>query len=262
MSRFHRTVLKVIHAKTRRARFLTPPRRTSRQMIASATAATSGTSHGCCMDTPHCPVCTGASQGVVAHTLEFRPTVRRNVRSHRPRRKDRHGAAPEDVRRGTAVAQASRRRDAMRDIQPRATAGRSEFQPASFADLLRGYRFRVCTDRVAFESALDVRRRIYLGHCGYDVPVPDEYDPRSWLLLAEHVGSGEVVGTMRITPRSAGPHELLAADLRDIRQRREHPLWEFVFTTSPAEILLPPPTARFGPVRYLGARPVSFAATE
>jgi len=243
----------------------------------------------------------------------------------------------------------------MQDIQSRATAGRSEFQPASFADLLRGYRFRVCTDRAAFESALDVRRRIYLGHCGYDVPVPDEYDPRSWLLLAEHVGSGEVVGTMRITPRSAGPleaeeyfrlprhlitprtvevtrfailpehrrshgvmpsvsfglfkllinfldeigarqavvcskeeriwtyewlcfqrtglvaayaklanapHELLAADLRDIRQRREHPLWEFVFTTSPAEILLPPPTARFGPVRYLGARPVSFAATE
>src|SRR5205823_14967206 len=68
------------------------------------------------------------------YTTLFRS--RRNVRSHRPRRKDRHGAAPEEVRRGTAVAQASRRRDAMQDIQ-RATAGRSEFQPASFADLLR-----------------------------------------------------------------------------------------------------------------------------
>jgi len=26
--------------------------------------------------------------------------------------------------------------------------------------------------------------------------------------------------------------------------------------------VLPPPTAQFGPVRYLGPRPVSFAATE
>jgi len=243
----------------------------------------------------------------------------------------------------------------MRDSQQQASARGSEIQASSFAGLLRGYRFSVCTDRVATESALDVRRRVYRENCGYDVPVPDEYDARSWLLLAEHVDSGEAVGTMRITPRSAGPleaeeyfrlprhllsphtaevtrfailpehrrgegvmpsvsfglfkllinfldeigarhavvcskeeriwtyewlcfrrtglvasyaklanaaHELLTVELQELRQRREHPLWEFVFTSRPAEMVLPPPTAQFGPVRYLGPRPVSFAATE
>lgn len=95
----------------------------------------------------------------------------------------------------------------MRDSQQQATARGPEIQASSFAGLLRGYRFSVCTDRVATESALDVRRRVYRENCGYDVPVPDEYDARSWLLLAEHVDSGEAVGTMRITPRSAGPLE-------------------------------------------------------
>jgi len=57
-------------------------------------------------------------------------------------------------------------------------------------------------------------------------------------------------------------HELLTVELQELRQRREHPLWEFVFTSRPAEMVLPPPTAQFGPVRYLGPRPVSFAATE
>jgi len=242
----------------------------------------------------------------------------------------------------------------MRDNQQIARAERAD-EITSFAGLLRGYRFSVCSDRSAFESALDVRRRVYQGGCGYDVPVPDEYDGRSWLLLAEHVDSGEAVGTMRITPRSAGPleaeeyfrlprhlrtpravevtrfailpehrrghgvmptvsfglfkllinfldeigarhavvcskeeriwtyewlcfqrtglvasytklanaeHELLAVDLHDLRQQRQHPLWDFVFTTHPAEILLPPHTAQFGPVRHLGPRPVSLAATE
>jgi hypothetical protein len=72
------------------------------------------------------------------------------------------------------------------------------------SDLLAGYRFEVCTDRAAFEAALDVRRRVYNRSCGYDVPIPDAYDRRSWLLIARHVESGEAVGTMRITPRSAG----------------------------------------------------------
>src|SRR5205823_6658495 len=45
---------------------------------------------------------------------------------------------------------------------------------------------------------------LYRGVCGYDVPVPDEYDKRSWVLLAEHVRSGRAVGSMRVTPRSAG----------------------------------------------------------
>jgi hypothetical protein len=37
--------------------------------------------------------------------------------------------------------------------------------------------------------------------------VPDEYDRRSWLLLAEDAVSREAVGTMRITPRAWGPLE-------------------------------------------------------
>ena len=84
----------------------------------------------------------------------------------------------------------------MRDSQQQATARGPEIQASSFAGLLRGYRFSVCTDRVATESALDVRRRVYRKNCGYDVPVPDEYDARSWLLLAEHVDSGEAVNVV------------------------------------------------------------------
>src|SRR5947207_4382285 len=95
----------------------------------------------------------------------------------------------------------------MRTNQRRATAESLDDGALPFADLLRGYRFRVCTDPASFAAALDVRRRVYQGGCGYDVPVPDEYDGRSWLLLAEHEESGEAVGTMRITPRSAGPLE-------------------------------------------------------
>jgi GNAT superfamily N-acetyltransferase len=72
------------------------------------------------------------------------------------------------------------------------------------AELLEDYGFEVCTDPAAFEAALGVRRRVYNDACGYDVPVPDAYDRRSWLLLARHATSGEAVGTMRITPRSAG----------------------------------------------------------
>jgi N-acyl amino acid synthase FeeM len=72
------------------------------------------------------------------------------------------------------------------------------------ADLLDGYRFEVCTDPAAFDAALGVRQRVYNDGCGYDVPVPDAYDRRSWLLLARDARSGEAVGTMRVTPRSAG----------------------------------------------------------
>src|ERR1051325_10181159 len=91
--------------------------------------------------------------------------------------------------------------------QRRATAESLDDRALPYGDLLRGYRFRVCTDPASFAAALDVRRRVYQGGCGYDVPVPDEYDGRSWLLLAEHVEAGETVGTMRIAPRSAGPLE-------------------------------------------------------
>src|SRR5262245_37871497 len=73
--------------------------------------------------------------------------------------------------------------------------------------LLAGYRFRVCDDADTFAQALAVRREVYVGDFGYDVAVPDEYDHRSWLLVAEHVETGEVVGTMRIIAREYGAVE-------------------------------------------------------
>jgi len=63
---------------------------------------------------------------------------------------------------------------------------------------------------------------VYQGGCGYDVPVPDEYDGRSWLLLAENEETGEAVGTMRITPRSAGPLE--AEEYFRLPRHLRHPL--------------------------------------
>jgi N-acyl-L-homoserine lactone synthetase len=73
--------------------------------------------------------------------------------------------------------------------------------------LLRGYRFRLCDTAAAVARGLEVRRSVYRDDCGYDVPIPDAYDHRSWFLLAEHVASGEAVGSMRVTPRWAGPLE-------------------------------------------------------
>jgi N-acyl-L-homoserine lactone synthetase len=76
------------------------------------------------------------------------------------------------------------------------------------AGLLTGYRFSVCdTDEEAAE-ALEIRRRVYVEGVGYDVPVPDAYDARSWLLLARDESTGKAVGSMRLTPRFAGPFEL------------------------------------------------------
>ena len=74
--------------------------------------------------------------------------------------------------------------------------------------LLKGYRFRVCEDAETAARALDVRRRVYVDGAGYPIPVPDPYDVRSWFLLAEDAGTGEAVGSMRLTPRLAGRLEL------------------------------------------------------
>jgi N-acyl-L-homoserine lactone synthetase len=74
--------------------------------------------------------------------------------------------------------------------------------------LLRGYRFSVCEAPEAAVQAREVRRRVYVEDCGYHVPVPDAYDARSWFLLAEDVETGQAVGSMRLTPRFAGPFEL------------------------------------------------------
>ena len=73
--------------------------------------------------------------------------------------------------------------------------------------LLEGYRFRVAETAEEFAAALELRREVYCGDFGYDVPVPDEYDHRSYLLIAECEETGEIVGTMRLTPRELGPVE-------------------------------------------------------
>ena len=84
----------------------------------------------------------------------------------------------------------------------------SDRQSDVLPGLLRGYRFTVCDSPAAAGRALDVRREVYVGGNGYDLPVPDRYDHRSWLLLAEDTEAGKAVGTMRITPRFSGPLEV------------------------------------------------------
>ena|SRR2546422_5496922 len=80
-------------------------------------------------------------------------------------------------------------------------------QDSSLAGLLRGYRFSVCQTAEAAQKALDIRRSVYVDSSGYRLPVPDSYDARSWLLLAEDMQSGKAVGSMRLTPRFAGSLE-------------------------------------------------------
>jgi len=77
----------------------------------------------------------------------------------------------------------------------------------SMAALLRGYRFTVCERPETAREAVEVRRRVYVEQSGYNLPVPDAYDGRSWFLLARSVATGQAVGSMRITPRFAGPFE-------------------------------------------------------
>src|SRR5262245_59540568 len=74
----------------------------------------------------------------------------------------------------------------------------------ALAGLLTGYRFVVCKEAVQAAAALAVRRQVYVESSGYDISVPDEYDARSWLLVALVADTGEAVGSVRITPRAAG----------------------------------------------------------
>jgi len=82
----------------------------------------------------------------------------------------------------------------------------SDRQPDVLPGLLRGYRFSVSESPAAAGRALEVRRQVY-GNIGYDVRIPDRYDDRSWTLVAEDTATGQAVGTMRVTPRFAGPLE-------------------------------------------------------
>ncbi len=74
-------------------------------------------------------------------------------------------------------------------------------------DLLDGFRFTVCQTPSEIAEAMDIRNRVYNEGNGYGVPVPDQYDGRSWLLLARDLETGKACGSLRMTPRSGGPLE-------------------------------------------------------
>ena len=73
--------------------------------------------------------------------------------------------------------------------------------------ILEGFRFQVCQDPWQAEQALEVRRQVYLEDSGYEIPIPDEYDRRSWLITAEDLSTGRIVGSIRVTPRFSGALE-------------------------------------------------------
>lgn len=73
--------------------------------------------------------------------------------------------------------------------------------------ILEGYRFAVCEDPWQAARALEIRRQVYLEGSGYEIPIPDEYDRRSWLITAEEISTGRIVGSIRVTPRFGGPLE-------------------------------------------------------
>ena len=87
-----------------------------------------------------------------------------------------------------------------RDVQP-------ADQDDTMAALLHGYSFVVCERPETAREAVEVRRRVYVEQNGYRIPVPDAYDRRSWFLLARSCATGQAVGSMRLTPRFAGPFE-------------------------------------------------------
>src|SRR5206468_11607981 len=89
----------------------------------------------------------------------------------------------------------------IRQIVPRET---DRNQSSIFRELLHGHRFSVCEEPADVVRAIHVRWQVYRGVCGYDVPVPDEYDQRSGLLLAARVRPGRAVGSTRVGPRPAG----------------------------------------------------------
>jgi hypothetical protein len=106
---------------------------------------------------------------------------------------------------------------AMHDTTREATEGAQDEHRTFVEGMLRGYRFRVCETPRDAARALDVRRRVYRDGSGYPVPVPDQYDHRAWLLAAEDCRTGATVGTVRVTPRFAGPVE--AEEYLDLPRR-------------------------------------------
>jgi hypothetical protein len=104
-----------------------------------------------------------------------------------------------------ALALRVSRRMTMRDHEALAETN-EQGDDTVVTQLFKGYRFSVCTTPARAALALEIRRRVY-RESGYDVPIPDEYDGRSWLLLAEDMRTGKPVGSLRMTPRFAGSLE-------------------------------------------------------
>ncbi len=119
--------------------------------------------------------------------------TRRRVATHYATRDD-------GMRVAVLVVEVPMLSDAVPSVPPTRRDGR-------LRGLLRGYRFRLCETGDDVARALAVRRRVYGDECGYAVPIPDVYDARSWLLVAEDAATGTAVGSMRLTPRSEGPIE-------------------------------------------------------
>jgi len=92
-------------------------------------------------------------------------------------------------------------------MQPLATVTRTDDTDEIQATILEGFRFEVCRDPWQAAQAIEVRRQVYLQDAGYELPVPDEYDRRSWLITAQEISTGRIVGSIRVTPRFAGPLE-------------------------------------------------------
>jgi N-acyl-L-homoserine lactone synthetase len=92
-------------------------------------------------------------------------------------------------------------------MQPLTDSREADDSDELLLHILEGFRFQVCKDPWQAAKALEVRRQVYREDSGYDVPIPDEYDRRSWLITAEEVSTGRIVGSIRVTPRFAGPLE-------------------------------------------------------
>src|SRR5688572_21273861 len=92
---------------------------------------------------------------------------------------------------GTGVAMEASRRMPMAMLTENTARVETESADVALENLLDGYRFTVCQTPEAMAEALDVRNRVYNDGSGYGIPVPDEYDHRSWLLLATDLETGK-----------------------------------------------------------------------
>ena len=90
---------------------------------------------------------------------------------------------------------------------PKTTEADSSSHDELLVHILEGFRFQVCQDPWQAAQALEIRRQVYLEDSGYEIPIPDEYDRRSWLITATEISTGKMVGSIRVTPRFGGTLE-------------------------------------------------------